>query len=262
MLQMAAPQVQPVVLSNYERGELKLMRVTKLLAVLAMLAFGSGAYATLLTPGAAPAGPISTIALPTGSWLVNPQALSTTITTPGLDGIIYEGVYQENTNNGVGGNAACVGCLDFVYQIKITEGHGMEQVTLFGYAWDGGASDDYARILTSVPSDPVSDGIFHASSGNSSDTPDTADRSVDFDRIHFNFSPGVDSPDYTAIFYVHTNAKTVTQARIQVQDTGQFIAMGYAPAPEPASAGLLLGGLFGAGLMVVRRVQARKNTVA
>jgi hypothetical protein len=34
---------------------------------------------------------------------------------------------------------------------------------------------------------------------------------------------------------------------------------GFDPTPEPAYAGLLVGGLFGLGLLVARRFQARQS---
>jgi hypothetical protein len=245
---------------------MKLRGLSTLIAMAIVFALGSStAFGVVLVPNDFINQPLTAAditALPAGgSFVQGPTALATMTTKPGLGGTIYEGVYQES-------GGLCDQCLDFVYQLTLSLGGGVGMFTASGYNWDGGLSPDSAFILattgaTGVPGGfvtPSADPAAHTTPidlGNQ-ETPGNANRSADFDRIHFNFG-GFSSPNNSVIFWVHTEATTFASNDIHVQDTGQIDAQGWAPAPEPVSSGLLLGGLFGIGLFVARRFQVRQS---
>jgi len=191
---------------------------------------------------------------PGGAWVAGPTLFSSNTHTAPLDGTTEEGVYAE----------AGTGFLDFVYQMNVTSGGGVLTMTLNGYNWDGGATPDFASYVTPGTAGvavPGQEPPFVDPPTGTNPIPNDANRTSDADRIHFIWlDPGF-GPGTSAILIVHTEATKFTTVTDEVlmQDTGQFKTNGYAPVPEPAYAGLLLGGLFGAGLLVARRLQARSS---
>jgi hypothetical protein len=88
--------------------------------------------------------------------------------------------------------------------------------------------------------------------------PVTVDRSLSGDTIGFSFAansllPGLSSD----ILVIETDATAFTTGSVFAIDGGVTSIAGYAPTPEPASVGLLLGGLFMIGMVGVRKFQTR-----
>ncbi len=210
------------------------------LAALTAVLYASTAFATTLSPtGTAPTA-VTAGGLPGGGvYLVAPTDLGLAVTQTGLNGTVTEAVYQESGT----------GYLDFVYQIHLTSGGGVGSLSLSGYQ-DGTGTNDEATYLASAVS------TFHAPSGNAADQPTTTDRTPSGDIIHFDFF-NLNSPDYSDLLIIHTQALSYTQSSVRLQDTGQLAGTGYTPAPEPAQVGLLLSGLFGVGLIVTRKLRTR-----
>ncbi len=147
---------------------------------------------------------------------------------------------------------ATTGDLDFIYQVMnaSTSRDAMGEVSttdFTGYTTDVGYCSACADILSGGPAGTVA--------------PSTVAR-PEAETVQFHFdSPNLLSPGLkTYDLVVKTDA---TQFGLigttQVIDGGVFTASTYAPVPEPMSAGLLLGGLFGVGLLVARRFRMQQS---
>src|SRR5271165_6699863 len=151
------------------------------------------------------------------------------------------------------------GGLDFIYQVSYattsSDGLLMLSTTNFtgfttdvGYCSNAGGAFPCTDILAGAPAGSVA--------------PSTIDRSVAGNVVGFNFAgagvaPGAKSYDLV----IKTNATSFGLiGNTQVIDGGVFTTPTYAPTPEPGSVGLLLGGLFGAGLFVTRKFRAQRQS--
>jgi hypothetical protein len=221
---------------------------------LLVFAMSASAVPVLLNPVAvAFNGVADTGALPAFTIAQGPTVLPNNPGSPAspLDGTVTEAVYRDNAT----------GFLDFVYQLNTTAEaplSGVMLVTLNNYNY-GQTTFDTAGYF-----DPGTEpaGFVDATAPNP--TPDTANQTINFSQIHFMWNSlpvglsGQGLGEGTTLV-VFTKATSFGSASILVQDDGQLNVQGFAPTPEPAYAGLLLGGLFGLGLLVARRFQTRQS---
>ena len=233
-----ASRIQPVMVGVF-LGELykdmsKIM--IKTLCGLALLTLLIGnAQAVLLAPGGTVV-PVSADAA--GSLLADTGLMAFSFGTPLVTGTVRELVVADTLNPFGSGD------LTFIYQVSDATG---DVGRLTGSSFAGWLTD--VSVFTGHP--PLVAG---------SASPITIDRTIGAgDVVGFNFSPKLFPGDTSLALLIRTNATTFGAGSIGVIDGGGTTLVGFAPAPEPAYAGLLLGGLFGLGLLVARRFQAKQN---
>jgi hypothetical protein len=156
--------------------------------------------------------------------------------SPLSSGTVREAVIADSMNPFGAGD------LTFVYQVTDITG---DVARLSG--------SDYTGWLTDVGVSPG-----HAPFVAGAVSPATISRTADGSVVGFNFSPTLVGATSLQLL-IRTNATTFGSGSIGVIDGGGLTLVGFAPAPEPAYAGLLLGGLFGLGLLVARRFQAKQS---
>ena len=218
-----------------------------------MLAAAPAGYATVIGPGgcvglgiASCPGSVQDFAgagLPGGAPLADTGVLSFT----GLDAFnntVFTGDLREQVfTDTVTGN------LDFLYMVASTGGPDsiarLTTTSYAGFTTDVGYSSAPATDLLALGDTPTTAPDFITSGGGGS-------------NISFNFSlrPGQE----TFLLVVKTNATAWGTGSSQLIDGGVATMSTLAPTPEPALGGLLLGGLFGAGLFVTRRLRARQQS--
>lgn len=232
-------------------------RTLTTLAVGLMFVTTAGAVPVLLNPVAVPFnGVADTGALPAVTTVIAPTVLPNNLGSPvsPMDGTVTEAVYRDNST----------GFLDFVYQLNLTaesSGSGVKMITLNGYFYGQAPLAFDSAAYFDAGTEPA--GFSDATAPNP--IPDTANQTLNFNQIHFNWkdlSPPLVSGQQVGLgttLVVFTQATSIKSADILVQDEGQLDVQGYAPAPEPAWAGVMLGCLFGAGLVVARRFQTKQS---
>jgi hypothetical protein len=77
--------------------------------------------------------------------------------------------------------------------------------------------------------------------------------------IEFNFAAAVLAGHDSFLLFVKTQSDVFAPGTLGLIDGGGQTLNGFQPTPEPAQAGILLGGLFAAGLFFARRFQTRVN---
>jgi len=210
----------------------------------------SGAFAVSL----APAGSVAGTDLGAGFAGTGAIIASTIVTDPSpvgnVAGTFRLAVFQEG---GAGGN------LDFLYQfITGTTSLGAPSDTIRRVT--GNKFDSFTTDVGYVTSNGGSLAFFAAPTTTAGNAfPDTVDRSLDGNIVGFNWSLANAFRGTSDILVVRTNAKTFSTGFASAIDGGSTGVTGYQPAPEPAFAGLLLAGLFGAGLFLARRFQVLQN---
>lgn len=150
------------------------------------------------------------------------------------------------------------GGLDFLYQVVNNAGSAdsIQNVSVASYA---GFTTDVGYCSNPPSGNPDPCGSPLGGAGTLAPTSITRNSAS---TIDFGFSPnGIPPGVQTYDLVVKTNATAYTLGTTQVQDDGVASVITLAPsaAPEPVSAGLLLGGLFGVGLFVARRFRVPQN---
>jgi hypothetical protein len=193
------------------------------------------AHAVLLPPGGTVA-PVSADA--SGLILADTGLLPFAFGSPISTGTVEEIVVADSLNPFGAGD------LTFIYQVTNVTG---DVGRLTGSSYAGWLTD--VSVFTPHPPFIVT-GSF---------SPSTIDRSPGAgDVVGFNFSPKL-MADTSLALLIRTNATIFSAGSIGVIDGGGTTLAGFAPAPEPAFEGLLLGGLFAVGLFLTRRFQAKQN---
>jgi hypothetical protein len=141
--------------------------------------------------------------------------------------------------------------MDFLYQFSDLTGDSIGTMTTTGY--HGFTTDvgyDPFETMTIYPGPYVN--------------PDSVSRSLSGNTISYDFNTngGVPNGHDSALLVINTNALSYAlNGTVNFIDGSTASLVVYAPTitPEPASLGLLLGGLFAAGLFFARRFQVRQE---
>jgi hypothetical protein len=227
-----------------------------LFGLLALLAFIPTAQAVVLAPTGGPVAPDDFTGLPItgvapGAFMLVSPAVTTTFSGTILSDVFIDGI---------------TGGLDFYYQYTgtATTPDAVERITAASFAGADGAFADPFGVGVGVDVGTRNDtaGIplllasgFLPGTTNSS----TVTRGSGGSVVGFNFSPGITVPGNSFVLIVRTHATTFGVGNGAVIDSNSANVAVWAPTPEPAYAGLLLGGLFGLGLLVTRRFQAKQS---
>jgi len=182
----------------------------------------------------------------TGTVLADTGAIPyTTIGASQFSGSGEELVLAGDATNPFGG-------LDFIYQVSVTAGpSSMEAVSaanFVGQLTDVGYCVGCPNVL--------------AGAGAPTNSPGVVSRTSDGSAVKFDFTSPNDVKAPTGLTYdlvIKTGAKDFGAGTFEVLDGSSKTLNGYAPTPEPVSSGLLLGGLFGLGLVVKRRFSPKQN---
>src|SRR5262245_54975195 len=221
---------------------MRLKRFKVMLGAFVLLVCASAAFGIVIPPG-------TTMAVPTNfTGTLAAGSIITTLTSSGsagtLSGTFKLAVYKETAT----------GNLDFLYQFVTDPGSSkVEHIT-------GNNYDSFTTNVGYLTSNAIDPGLgFFSLPAVTAGTRDPlfADRSFDSpgvgNVISFDW-PGIDAfSGVSDILVVKTNAKDFIPGVANAIDGGTVTRPGYQPAPEPGAVGLLLGGLFAAGLVVARR---------
>jgi hypothetical protein len=200
-----------------------------------------GAFAAVLTPGNSGAPTDMTASLAAGVLVASTGHVAATQTSATLTGDSIAGVWQENGT----------GFLDFLYQFRPDSGDAVNSITGQNFfAGLGSISTGYLTNAGQVG------GSFQTPSGTNA-TPSGS--SWNPTSVQFSFTNAGVNPNYTDILVIHTTATTWSAGVALFQGTGQASAPAFQPTPEPAQAGLLLGGIFAAGLFVARKFRVQRS---
>jgi len=198
--------------------------ISMLAVLLALICLAPAGYANVLAPGGSGAPDLLT---EPGTAVTG--VLATPISTGTYTGTLYSQVDVETG-----------GTLDFLYELVVATGpDAVNRLTV----------TDFAGYTTDV-GDLGFGGI----------DPTAVDRSNSGGTVGFLFGNepnGITAGEQSDVLIIKTNAKTYGVGTGETIDGSVFQGGAYAPSPEPASVGLLLGGLFGIGLIVARKFQAR-----
>lgn len=207
----------------------------KTLCILALFCLLIGtAQATFLPPGATVVPGIFPYA---GPVLADTGKMAYSFGSPLSSGTVEELVVAD------GLNPFGAGDLSFIYQVDVAGGD-VGRLT----------GSDFKGWLTDVA---VSPGILPLDPG--AFIPSTADRTADGSVVGFNFATHLVTGQESLALIIRTNATLFGAGSIGVIDGGGTTLVGFAPSPEPAFAGLMLGGLFAAGLFLTRRFRASQS---
>lgn len=211
-----------------------------------VVALASSGYATILPPGGSVTGPYTAF-VPTDFGLVKADTGVQSFT--GIDALLNTRFTGELREQVVVDNNT--GFLDFIYQILSTGGpDNIGKITTINYrdvTINAGTCPTCANLIGAATNlDPVSIGRSGA--------PGSV---VAFDYGDPNgiLGPG----DETSVLVLKTNSTTFALGSTSVINGATVNVMTYDPTPEPMSAGLLLGGLLGVGLLVARKFQVKQN---
>lgn len=210
---------------------------------------------TLIAPGAANVPPTTTTI--TGDTLLATTGVEPVVfpVTPNpLSANVQEWVYSDPN-----ANLACPtgGCLDFVYQFTdTTKGANstypgiIERLSGSSYT---GFLTDFGYVATTG---------MNSSGGTADIAPNGFDRSaLPGDVVAFDYqgTGDVTPGEVSDLLVIKTDAHNYVVGTIGVQDGVAGSAIGYAPGvPEPATMGLLGGGLALLGVARWRRATAKK----
>jgi hypothetical protein len=148
-------------------------------------------------------------------------------------------------------NTFCAGCLDFVIAISNAGPATDDSIRRVALASFAGFSVDAGDNTKGAPGLGVPGAI----------APVSVDRSsVAGGVVGFNYADGAFLPgDGSVLLQIDTNATTFSPGTIGAIDAVTANGAGLAPAPEPAYTGLMLFGLFGAGLFAARRFRTSQS---
>jgi hypothetical protein len=168
-----------------------------------------------------------------GAVVVGPTTANVSIktaggATTGTGKLVYE-VVQDTANPSN---------LDFLYQYQLISG----DITSFTVSDFTGFTTDIGYVTSFT-------GFANSTNAATSISNSTGA------TVNFGYSPALlASAGSTEILVVRTNATTQNlTGNASLNDTGTASVIVYAPAPEPAQAGLVVGVLFGTGLWLARR---------
>jgi len=213
--------------------------------LLALVSLAPMANANILAPGGF--GPPDLLT-PSGTIQADTGVINyTTVGASTFTGQAREIVLSGDPTNIFGG-------LDFIYQISVTAGPDSMDLTsaasFAGFLTDVGYCSGCPNLVAPV-------GAFVA--------PASVDRSATGSTVDFLFpvsSGGTVNPgEQTFDLVIETNATSFKPGTFEVLDGSSLTMNGFAPAtvPEPVSSSLLLGGLFGLGLVAKRRFSLKQN---
>jgi hypothetical protein len=216
-----------------------------LIGMIVVGTFALPSNAVVLAPGAGPVAPDQLDSF-IGATLLASTGLMPFMGVNALNQTVFTGTFQEfvaldPTNNTT---------MDFLYQFRDVTGDAIGRMTATGYTGFG----------TDVGYDPVETmTVFFPGPYV---IPDTVARSGSGDTISYDFAGngGVPNGSVSEMLVINTNATSYAlNGSVNFIDGGIASMVVYAPTttPEPASLGLLLGGLFAAGLFFARRFQVK-----
>ena len=216
-----------------------------LIGMMVVGTFALPSNAVVLGPGGGPVGPDQLDSFAGATFLAS-TGLMPFVGVNALNQTIFTGTFQElvaldPTNNTT---------IDFLYQFRDLTGDAIGRMTATGYAGFGTdvGYDPFETMTVFLPGPYV--------------VPDTVARSASGDTISYDFAGvgGVPNGSASALLVINTNAtQYALSGTVNFIDGAVASMIDYAPAtaPEPASLGLLLGGLFAAGLFFARRFRVR-----
>jgi len=163
-----------------------------------------------------------------------------------LNQTVYTGTFQEFVVLDPGNSTT----MDFLYQFQDLTGDAINHMTTTGYT----------GFTTDVGYDPFETMTVYF--GDPMVLPDSVNRSSSGSTIGFDFTTngGVPNGSVSQLLVINTNATSYAlTGTVNFIDGAVASMVDYAPTttPEPASLGLLLGGLFAAGLFFARRFQVK-----
>ena len=218
------------------------------LLLIAVVALAPISYATTLSPGGSLTPPYTAfVPGDFGVVVADTGVVSFTGTTaPPLSETRFTGKLREEV---VVDNST--GFLDFIYQILSTGGpDNIGKFTTINYqnvSINAGTCPTCTDLIGGAPDiDPLSIGR----SGGVGST-----IAFDYGDPNGILAPG----DETSVLVLKTNSSMFAIGSTSVIDGGTANVATFDPTPEPMYAGLLLGGLFGAGLLVARKFQVKQN---
>jgi hypothetical protein len=216
-----------------------------LIGMMVVGTFALPSSAVVLGPGGGPVAPDQLDSFAGATFLAS-TGLMPFVGINALNQTTFTGTFQElvaldPTNNTT---------IDFLYQFRDLTGDAIGRMTATGYAGfttDVGY-DPFETMTVFLPGPYV--------------TPDTVARSTSGDTISYDFAGvgGVPNGSASALLVINTSAtQYALSGTVNFIDGAVASMIDYAPAtaPEPASLGLLLGGLFAAGLFFARRFQVK-----
>jgi hypothetical protein len=219
------------------------MRLLRILstpsAALLVAICAPGAFATSLAPGQT-INAIGTIAIIGTDTLVTSQGVAFVSADGAFSGTLDSAVWRNNAT----------GDLDFVYQF-INNSSSTDVI-------DEMSASKFGTYTTDVFYDPTEN--FIGFTGTIA--PSQADRSSTGNAVNFGFDSPIEvEPGETSYaLVIRTNATTYSPGNVSLQNNSSSpLNLGYQPAPEPAEAGILLGGLFAAGLFVARKFRVQQS---
>jgi hypothetical protein len=219
--------------------------------VLALAMMAPAGYANVLLPGTSSLTPDNFLAANFGATVADTGIIPVIGMAAGVE--TYRAQVREIVVLDLTGG--CPGCLDFLYQIKRVSGglgpgalnDAINQVTVTNYA-PSTTDVGYCSACTDL--------IANGGGGYYAPTSESRSGGIG-DTVRWNFdipvTGGIDSLRESYVLVVKTNRTAVVPGSISLIDGGVATVPGLGPVPEPASVGLLLGSLFGAGLFVARR---------
>jgi hypothetical protein len=209
---------------------MKHISISVLAVLLALVCFTSVGYASLIAPGGNVAPPSvlteSGVLIP-ATFLIEP------FSTSSYSGTFTTAVFRQAS-----------GTLDFLY----------------GVSSDPSSIDNIERLTATNFTGFTTDVGFETSGGIA---PIEADRSVGGNTVGFNFGlppVGIAHGQSSDILIIRTNATGYRPGIANIIDGNIASVDAWAPSPEPVSSSLLLGGLFGVGLVVTRKFRARRQS--
>ena len=129
----------------------------------------------------------------------------------------------------------------------------------------GGDTDDAgeAAVCTDVSGRSAGGELLPPLNANPHVAPQFVALSSSGDQVTFDFSGSaaiqIGDSNESFVLVIKTNRKSFTAGSSSIIDGGVANVASFAPTPEPAFAGLLLGGLFVVGLFLARRFQVRQS---
>jgi hypothetical protein len=145
------------------------------------------------------------------------------------------------------------GFLDFLYEFEVTGGPSVvERLTTINFQNHTTDVGYCSTCLDVLALNTAADGDV---------APVAEDRSLDGSTIGWDFAKptGVGTGKETFVLVIKTDSTTFGNGSTTLLDGGIAALRSYDPTPEPISAGLLLGGLFGAGLFFARKFQVKQG---
>jgi len=208
---------------------------------LALVALAPASYATVLAPGGTVAV-YSDFAAGTFGAVVADTGIQAVTGVDALNAVTFTGFFRQ-----IVVTDTVTGFLDFLYQVQRS-----------------GGPDAIGRVTTTNYTPAITDvGICSACAdliapvGPTKFAPESIGRSGSGNVVEFQFDPSavITGNNESFVLVIRTNLPAYIPGSTSIIDGGIDNVNSFAPSavPEPVSAGLLLGTLFGAGLFVARR---------